>query len=72
MTPHSSPKSRIAGALGIDDSVLLAAVDEALAEPDCRRRSGVVRKHLPFELVAEKAGLRIDPLPGGCEAPRSV
>lgn len=43
----------MAEAVGVSEDKLVATVDAALFEPDHRRRSGIVRKHLPWSLIAE-------------------
>ena len=45
----------MAEALGEERSVVQAAADAARAEPDARRRSGVLRRHLPWSRIAELA-----------------
>lgn len=40
-------------ALGEEDAAVIAAAEEAYAETNVRRRSGIVRKHFPFERVLE-------------------
>lgn len=45
----------IAEALGVDGRVVRAAADEARAEPEYRRRSAIVRRHIPWDQVAARA-----------------
>jgi hypothetical protein len=45
----------MAEALGEEAAVVQAAADAARAEPDARRRPGVLRKHLPWARIAELA-----------------
>lgn len=40
-------------ALGEKDEAVIAAAEEAFNEPNVRRRSGIVRKHFPFDRVVE-------------------
>lgn len=40
-------------ALGEDDAAVIAAAEEAYGEQNVRRRSGIVRKHFPFDRVLE-------------------
>ena len=40
-------------ALGEDDQAVIAAAEEAYNEPNMRRRSGIVRKHFPFDRALE-------------------
>lgn len=45
----------IAEALGVDADRVQAAADEALEEPNRRRRPAITRRHLPWELVGSLA-----------------
>ncbi|MDK9658669.1 hypothetical protein FAM15407_002298 [Propionibacterium freudenreichii] len=49
----------IAEALGADTAELQATVDEAAAEPDHRRHMGLLRRHLPWDMIAELATTRL-------------
>ena len=40
-------------ALGEDDEAVIAAAEDAYGEQNVRRRSGIVRKHFPFDRVLE-------------------
>ncbi len=40
-------------ALGEEDEALIAAAEEAFNEPNKMKRSGIVRKHFPFDRVIE-------------------
>ncbi|MDO5048292.1 MAG: hypothetical protein Q4D87_00215 [Actinomycetaceae bacterium] len=44
----------IAEALGVEEELLQKAADEALAAPR-RSRSAVIRKHIPWDMIAELA-----------------
>lgn len=46
----------MAEALGELPGVVQAAADAALAEPNSRKRPGLLRRHLPWERIAELAG----------------
>lgn len=45
----------IAEALGVDAELVQAAADSARAEPNARKRPGLLRRHLPWSLIAEHA-----------------
>lgn len=45
----------IAEALGEDPAVVRAAADACRAEPDIRKRSAIMRRHLPWARIAELA-----------------
>lgn len=45
----------IAEAVGVDADLVQAAVEEARAEPNRRRHCGILRRHLPWSLIAEHA-----------------
>lgn len=45
----------IAEALGVPGDVVEAAVAEVNAQTDKRRRCGVIRSHIPWEMIAERA-----------------
>lgn len=45
----------MAEALGVDAELVQAAADAARAEPNPKKRSGLLRKHLPWTLIAERA-----------------
>lgn len=49
----------MAEALGEDAAVVQAAADAARAEPNARRRPGLLRKRLPWSRVAELARTRL-------------
>ncbi len=49
----------IAEALGANAAPLQTAVDDAAAEPDHRRRMGLLRRHLPWDMIAELATRRL-------------
>lgn len=46
----------MAEALGEDPAVVRAAADAARGEPSARRRSGLLRRHLPWERIGQLAG----------------
>ncbi len=46
----------MAEALGEDPALVQAAADAARHEPSARRRSGLLRRHLPWERIAQLAG----------------
>ena len=48
----------MAEALGEDPEVVQAAADAARAETNARKRSGLLRGHLPWTRIAELAGAR--------------
>ncbi|PPG51978.1 hypothetical protein C5C24_05725 [Rathayibacter sp. AY2B3] len=48
----------MAEALGEDPAVVQAAADAARAEPDARRRPGLLRRHLPWSRILELALVR--------------
>lgn len=45
----------IAEALGVDPETVQAAVDAAHAEPNKRKHCGLLRQHLPWSLIADRA-----------------
>lgn len=49
----------IAEALGVDEDLLRNAAAEALSEVDYRRRPAIVRRHVPWDTIAELASQRI-------------
>lgn len=49
----------IAEALGVNDELVKRAAEEAQAEPNYRRRCGMIRKHIPWEMIAAKAAERM-------------
>lgn len=51
----------LAEALGAETEVVKAAADAARAEPNARKRPGLLRKHLPWALIADLAILRVAP-----------
>lgn len=45
----------IAEALGVPDETLKQAVADVRAEPEKRRRCGIIRRHIPWEMIAPLA-----------------
>lgn len=45
----------IAEALGVGPAIVQASADAARREPNARKRPGLLRKHLPWALIAEQA-----------------
>lgn len=46
----------MAEALGANQELVQAAANAARAEPNARKRPGLLREHLPWSLIAERAG----------------